>query len=448
MQKIELKTIPGPKGKPIIGTGLEFRSDPLEYPRKLHQEYGEIVKTKLGTYKAIFLFNPDHIKYVLATNHANYHKGEDYKFLKEVLGDGLVTSEDDIWRRHRQIIQPIFHTDQLIEFIPQFNTLTDQFIATWIQKGEINNFNEMSALTASIVTKTILGADIELNVQEISEAVSFLTLHIQDRMESLLPIPYFIPTPENRKYKHEMSIINRIVDDIIQKHKTNKKNSSDILSKLLLVNTNSSEILTDKEIQDEIRTFFIAGHETTATALTWTHYVLAKYPEVRIKVINEIQAILGKENDPTYEDIKKMTYLDQVINEVMRLYPPIYTFGREPLKNDIIDDYSIPAGSLIIISQYVTHRDPLIWENPDEFNPDRFEEENIKKIHKYAYFPFGGGPRTCIGKHFALLEMKILLIKIYQKCYFELKSSENINPFPHFTLRPEKDIILKIKNLN
>ena len=209
MQKSVYKSIPGPKGKPFVGTGLEFRSDPLGFSKKLREEYGQIVKTKLGPYNAIFLFNPEHIKYILATNHSNYHKGEDYKFLKEVLGEGLVTNEDDVWRRHRKIIQPIFHTDQLIDFIGQFNSLTNQFLDSWLSKGKINDFTEMSALTASIVTKTILGSDIELNINEISNAVSFLTLHIQNRIESLAPMPHFVPTPNNRKYNHEMSIIKR-----------------------------------------------------------------------------------------------------------------------------------------------------------------------------------------------------------------------------------------------
>ena len=446
MQKSVYKSIPGPKGKPFVGTGLEFRSDPLGFSKKLREEYGQIVKTKLGPYNAIFLFNPEHIKYVLATNHSNYHKGEDYKFLKEVLGEGLVTNEDEVWRRHRKIIQPIFHTDQLIEFIGQFNSLTNQFLDSWLSKGKINDFTEMSALTASIVTKTILGSDIELNINEISNAVSFLTLHIQNRIESLAPMPHFVPTPNNRKYNHEMSIINSVVDTIIQKHKESVFKSSNILSKLLLANAgDSDENLTQLEIRDEIRTFFIAGHETTATSLTWAHYVLAKNTKVRDKMIAEIHSIIGTSKEATYEDLQKLVYVDQVINEVLRLYPPIYTFGRTPLKSDHIDDYELPKGSLIIISQFVTHKDPSLWKDPDKFDPERFESERFKNIHKFAYFPFGGGPRTCIGKHFALLEMKVILVKIYQKYTFKIQSNLEVNPFPHFTLRPKEEIFLTIE---
>ena len=440
------KFIPEKKGKLIVGTGLEFRTNPLEYMKKLHDEYGDIVKTKLGKNKAIFLFNPDYIKYVLATNNSNYHKSSNYKFLNEVLGQGLVSIEDETWRRHRQIIQPVFHTTMLRDYVNQFNEITEQFIHEWSKTEIIHDFKAMSALTATIVTKTILGSDVDFDPKELGESVSFLTLHIQKRIQTLIAMPHAVPTKENRDFKKHMALINTIVNSIIEKHKQSKKQGTDILSRLLLAkNPDTQEVLSDEELRDEIRTFFLAGHETTATSLTWAHYLLNNHPDIRTKVISEIHSVIGTDRDPTYEDLSKMVYLDNTLNEILRFYPPIYIFTRTPLKNDEIDGYEIPVGYNLIMSQFTTQHDPSIWENPEEFNPDRFKDENIKKIHKYAYFPFGGGPRLCIGKPFALLEMKIILSKIYQKYIFELENTDTIYPTPHFTLRPSNDILLKIK---
>ncbi len=437
--------IPEYKGKPIVGTGLEFRSDPLNYMKKLHEEFGDIVKTKLGKSKAIFLFKPDYIKYILATNNSNYHKGANYRFLNEVLGEGLVTSEVQTWKRHRQIIQPVFHSNMMKDFVKQFNEISKEFVQKWSNDGIINDFTEMSALTATIVTKTILGSDVDFNVQELGDSVSFLTLHIQKRVQTIFPVPHSIPTKENRGFKKQMGIVDSIVDKIIQEHKTSNKEGTDILSRMLKArDPETNEGLSDSELRDEIRTFFLAGHETTATSLTWAHYVLALNPEIRNKMIKEIHATIGTDRDPTYEDLTKMEYMDQVVNEVLRLYPPIYIFARNALSDDSIDNYRVPKGMNIIMSLFTIHHDPLLWEDPETFNPERFSPEKIKSIHKYAFFPFGGGPRTCIGKPFALLEMKIILSKIYQNHIFELKNSEKVIPTPHFTLRPSQNIDLEL----
>ena len=445
MQKTEEKLIPELKGKPIVGTGLQFRANPLAYMQEIHKNYGDIVKTRLGKNKAIFLFKPDYIKYVLATNNTNYHKSSNYRFLNEVLGEGLVTSEDQTWKRHRQIIQPVFHTNMMMDFVSQFNTITKEFVGKWSKKGTINNFNEMSALTATIVTKTILGSDVDFNIQELGDSVSFLTLHIQKRVQTLVAIPHSIPTKENREFKKHMATVNDIVNRIIAEHKKSSNQGTDILSRLLQASDpETGDRLTDDELRDEIRTFFLAGHETTATSLTWAHYALATHKEIRSKMIEEIQSIIGTDSDPTYDDLSKMEYLDQIINETLRMYPPIYIFTRTPLKTDVIDGYTIPKGSNIIMSQYTTHHDPILWEDPETFNPDRFKSEKIKNLHKYAYFPFGGGPRTCIGKPFAILEMKIILAKIYQNHNFSLQNTDPIYPSTHFTLRPSDDILLEL----
>ena len=303
----------------------------------------------------------------------------------------------------------------------------------------------MSALTATIVTKTILGSDVDFNIQELGDSVSFLTLHIQKRVQTLVAIPHSIPTKENREFKKHMATVNDIVNRIIAEHKKSSNQGTDILSRLLQASDpETGDRLTDDELRDEIRTFFLAGHETTATSLTWAHYALATHKEIRSKMIEEIQSIIGTDSDPTYDDLSKMEYLDQIINETLRMYPPIYIFTRTPLKTDVIDGYTIPKGSNIIMSQYTTHHDPILWEDPETFNPDRFKSEKIKNLHKYAYFPFGGGPRTCIGKPFAILEMKIILAKIYQNHNFSLQNTDPIYPSTHFTLRPSDDILLEL----
>ena len=445
MQVAQEKEIPGPKGKPIIGVGLDFKKDPLAYITSL-REYGDIVSARLGMINAIFLFNPEYIKYVLATNNSNYHKGRNYKYLKAVLGEGLVTIEDDTWKRHRQIIQPVFHTSQIVDYIKQFNDLTKDYVAKWSKMGEINDVYEMSALTATIVTKTILGSDVEIDPVVISNAVASLTLHLQNQNNSIFPLPHSIPTPNNRRFFKNMDIINTIVDDIVEKHKNEEKKGNDILSRLLVATENDSDQpLSDVELRDEIRTFFLAGHETTATGLTWTLYLLARHKNIMQNMITEIHNVIGKDGDVTFENIKELVYVEQVANESMRLYPPIYIFARTPLEDDIIDGYRIPKGTTVITSQFALHRSPNLWEDPLEFKPERFEEEKIKNMHKYAYVPFGGGPRTCIGKNFALFEMKVILAKIFQKHYVEMKEEEEIKPTPHFTLRPQKDIILLFK---
>ena len=298
----------------------------------------------------------------------------------------------------------------------------------------------MADLTSSIVTKTILGSDVELDPALLSDAMGYLTMHLQKLNNSVFPIPHFVPTPDNRKYAKSLNVINSVVDKILEKAKKSRERGTDVLSRLLLANdAELDNTLTDSEIKDEIRTFFLAGHETTAITLTWALYLLSMHIKVKDKLIEEIHTVIGKDKDPTAEDLKKLTYVEQVANEVLRLYPPIYMFGRSPLEVDTIDGYEIPTNTTVATVPFVTHRDPAYWDDPDEFKPERFEKD---PMHLYAFIPFGGGPRTCIGKNFALMELKIILSKIFQNHYVELKTNEEVKPTAQFTLRPEKEILL------
>lgn len=443
MQATEKKEIPGPKGKPIVGVALEFKKDALTYMKNMREKYGGITRAKLGPYDVIFLFEPDYIKYCLATNNSNYHKAKNYKDLKVILKDGLLTNEDETWSTHRKIIQPVFHANKIIDYITQFNEITNEYIAKWSKMGEINDHLEMADLTSSVVTKTILGSEVEFDPTSISDAMAYLTYHLQKLNNSVMPIPHFIPTPDNRKYTKSLNIINSVVDEIIEKAKKTGERGTDVLSRLLIANdAEIDHTLSDSEIKDEIRTFFLAGHETTAITLTWTLYLLSKHKNIMNKMIAEIHSVIGKDKDPSAEDLKKLTYVEQVGNEVLRLYPPIYMFGRSPLEVDTIDGYEIPTGTTVATVPYVTHRDPAYWDDPDEFKPERFEKD---PVHLYAFIPFGGGPRTCIGKNFALMELKIILTKIFQNHYVEMKYDQEVKPTAQFTLRPEKEIILLFK---
>ena len=443
MQVTKTKEIPGPKGKPIVGVALEFRKDPLNYMEMLRETYGHIVKAKLGPLEGIFLFDPEYVKYCLATNNSNYHKSKTYQGLKEILNEGLLTNEDETWRKHRKIIQPVFNTSQILDYVAQFNDITSKYIAKWSEMGEMNDLNEMVDLTSSIVTKTILGSDMDLEPELISEAISYITLHLQKTSNGVLVVPQFIPTPDNRKYAKSLNIINSVVNELFDKAKNSDKQGKDILSRLMVAtDVEFDKPLSDSEIKDEIRTFFMAGHETTAITLTWTLYLLSKHPAVRDKMIEEIHAVLGKDKDPKPEDLKKLVYVEHVINESLRLYPPAYIFARTPIKEDVIDGYRIPLNSTIATVPYILHRDPTLWEDPLNFKPERFEKD---PVHPYAYVPFGGGPRMCIGKNFALIELKIVLSKIFQNHYVEMKTDKEIMPTAQFTLRPGEPIFLLFK---
>lgn len=434
------KIAPGPDGHPIVGSIPEFRKNPLEYLLQLRREYGDVVRIKAGPRVVHLVAHPDDILYVLGRNSNNYHKGTQYEKLELLLGKGLLTSEDDFWRRQRQMMNPYFHSRQLAAFASMMVNTTTEMLDRWAKGIEAGKpfelTSEMMRLTLTIVGKALFSKDVSDEASEVGRALPIVLKYAADRMSAFIVIPRAIPTPENRRFQEARETLDEIVYALIEERRQSGEDKGDLLSMLILArDEETGERMADKHIRDEVMTLFLAGHETTANALSWTFYLLSKHPYVERRLHAELAEVLGG-RAPTLDDLEDLNYTRMVVEESMRLFPPAPTIGRTPLEDDEIGGYRIPADTDVLISQYVTHRHPEFWDNPEGFDPERHTEENAEGRPPFAFFPFGGGPRRCIGDNFAMMESRLVLATVAQKYRLQLVPGHPVVPEPTITLRP------------
>lgn len=441
----------GPRGLPLIGSLLSVRKDPLHFFREAQKKYGDVVLIKLGRFKVYLVSHPDGIKYVLSDNHRNYHKSLLYDRMKPILGEGLLTSEGDFWQKERKLAQPAFHQQKIGKMTAVMVEETLAMLEKWKKPAitglRINFEKEMMRLTSHIIVRTMFGNKLE-NTEAVEGAWNVVNEWIGSRHWALTEWSGRIPTRYNLRFRRQICFLEEFLQKMVASHRQSGEVTDDLLSMLLHVkDEETGEKMSDKQLRDEMMTIFIAGHETTSLALGWTCYLLAQNPPIFGKLREEIKAVLG-ERAPTFEDVPRLKYLKMVLEESMRLYPPAWGIGRLSLADDVINGYTIPKGALVFLLQYVTHRRSDLWNNPDKFNPENFNATNVSQRHRFAYFPFGGGPRVCIGNSFAMTEAIIILAMISQKFSFE--PVENILPEmePLLTLRSKKGIWLKIRNIS
>jgi cytochrome P450 len=428
---------PGKYGHPITGNLQDLKTRVLDFFCEQQETYGDVSTIRFSVRKVLYIQHPDLIQYVLQENNKNYTKSLRYEQLKYLLGNGLLTSEGEFWLRQRRLIQPAFHKQKLAQLVTDMATCTGNMIFKWEQGSYSQLTSEMMMLTLDIVSSTLLHANVKNNAAIISEALSFLLKSVNIRTRTPILLPIWIPIPEHQKIKKAVKAINEVLDAVFEQRRSDSNQHHDLLSMLMESKyEDTGESMSNKQLRDEVMTIFVAGHETTANALSWALFLLAKHPEKLSKCKNEVRQVLNGRT-PEFNDLTNLKYLTNVIEETLRIYPPAWIIGRKNIKPDTIGNYAIPAGTNVLISPYALHRDKRFWENPEAFIPERFETgETVRKV-KNMYLPFGAGPRICIGNNFAMMEMQIVLAMILAKFTPVLNSASQVVPEPLITLRPK-----------
>ena len=434
----------GPRGLPIAGSVFDALRDPLELFMTGTRDYGDVVGFHMLHYDYVLLTNPEAIRHVLARNHKNYEKSRNYIGLKQVLGQGLVTSEGELWRRQRKLMQPAFHRERIQSFVRTMSECTADMLSRWETEDRLDVHKEMMRLTFRVVGRALLSRDLDGDASAIGEALTIGLHWANDYAETLFPLPPSVPTLKNMRLKKAM----RTFDDLIFRTISERRkegHKDDLLSMLLEArDEETGEAMSDDLLRDELITMVSAGHETTANALSFALYSLSKHPEWLRAVRDEAKTVLG-DRLPEIDDVKKLQIASMVIEETMRLYPPVWVFERRALDVDRFEDFAIPKEATVGISPYVLHRSAKHWENPEGFDPTRFEPRAKEARHKYAYMPFGGGQRTCIGNVFALTEATIVLSMIARRFRMDLLPGHTMELDALVTLRPKGGLPMQVR---
>ncbi|MEI1277218.1 cytochrome P450 [Leptospira venezuelensis] len=441
-KKNKLNLPPGVFGIRALPYVSKLAKDPIGFFQVMQSKFGN--SARFGLRQVVFhlITQPEDIKRVLQENNQNYHKGVFYKELGRILGKGLLNSEGEFWKKQRKLIQPSFHKQRISEFVEIMAQETEKTSENWKKISSLDISKEMMRLTFAIVGRTLFRTEVESYAARIEHSLKIALELVTKRITKIFPLPFSWPTPDNLKLKRALKDMHSVVDELIAERKKNPSN--DLISMLLEVrDEETGETMSESQVRDEAITLLLAGHETTANALSWGFYLLSKHPEICEKVREEANRVLGNKT-PTLEDVQKLTYTRKVLDEVLRLYPPAWVIERTAMGPDNIGGYDVETGTNISICIFNIHRNPDFWENPDKFDPDRFDEERSVDRPKYAYLPFGGGPRICIGNIFALTEATLILAMLVKNYKFQTDPNHPVVMEPLVTLRPKYGILLNI----
>jgi len=431
---------PGPQGLPLLGVTLDLRRDPLRFLRRMAREYGDIVYFPLFLQSRVLLSHPDDIEQVLVVQQQKFHKGQ---LLKEatnrVLGQGLLTSEGEFWRRQRRLVQPAFQRPRIAEYAPVVVDLARAHIETW-RDGEARDLaEEMMQITMSIAVKTLFGMELKEEALAAGQALTTVTRYEMRRLRSPFHVPVNLPTKTRRHAEEAYEFLDSVVYRIIAERRARREQGSDLLSVLINATDEDGTQMTARQLRDETMTIFLAGYETTALALSWLWYLLAENPRTELCLHDELDHGLGGRL-PSLEDLERLPYLDSVIKETLRLYPPAYVLGRTAIEPFGIGAYFFPEGTTVLMSQWVVHRDRRFFTDPYVFRPERWLDGLAERLPTFAYFPFGGGPRRCLGQGFALMEAALVAATLAQRYRFRPVPDHLVVPEPLVTLRPKHGI--------
>jgi len=428
---------PGPRGEPLFGSSRKYAKDPFRFLSACERSYGDVVKFELGTLPTYMLTNPDDIQTVLL-NPDLYRKPEfQSDALGDLLGEGLLLSEGETWERQRDLTNPAFAMGRLANFADRIVDHADSMLDGWADGQQVNIEQEMTTVTLDVIADLMLGTKLDADRVETVRA-SLDPLGAQFEPDPIsFATPDWVPMPGDREYQQALDTLEGVVDDIIAERRGSEGDEDgpmDMLSILLRAQKQGEQ--TDQQLRDEVVTMLLAGHDTTALTLTYTWYLLSEHPGVREQVHQEIADVVG-DGRPTMDDVREFEYLEWVINEAMRLYPPVYTLFREPTEDVELSGYDIPEGSALMLSQWAVHRSPRWWDDPDTFDPERWRQERVNERPSFAYFPFGGGPRHCIGKHLAKLEAQLILARTASQYELESRRQGRLEFRPSLTMHPK-----------
>ena len=430
---------PGPKGHWFLGNLPEFKRDRLGFFEECARRFGDVVAIRLGPRrKAMIVNHPDLVEEVLVAKHRHFIKHFALRSTRRTLGLGLLTSEGDFWRRQRRLAQPAFRRDRVEAHASVMVELTERMLDTW-RAGETRDVqDEMMRLTLEIVARTLFGADVSAQTAEISEAMETTMRCFTARVNRMVRLPDFVPTPVNLRLERAARRLDRIIFEMIARRRASGEDRGDLLSMLLRARDDEEggARMTDRQLRDEAMTLFMAGHETTANTLAWAWYLLAGHPEVEAKLHAEVDDVLG-DRPPTIGDLPRLTYAEQVVTETLRVYPTVWILGREAVEPCEVGGYRVEVGTTVFMSQWVIHRDGRFFEDPTAFRPERWADGLARRLPRHAYFPFGGGPRLCIGNGFAIMEAVLLLAAIARRYRLALAPGAAVRPWATMTLRPD-----------
>ena len=432
----------GPKGHFLLGVMSEFNRDSLAFIERLAREYGDVVRARFFYINSYFLYHPDDIEQVLATNNRNFIKPRSVRspFFCRLVGNGLLTSEGEFWRRQRKLAQPAFHRQRINAYGETMVAFAEQMAATW-RAGETRDIHqEMTQLTMQVVTRTLFNTDVTHDAQHINAALQVIVEPFSSQATLKWILDNRLPTRTHRRFNEAVRQIDQFIYRIINQRRASGEDHGDLLSMLLQAQDETDGTgMSDQQLRDETMTLFLAGYETTSLALSWAWYLLAQNPEAETKLWQELDEVLDG-RAPQVADMPRLSFTEIIAKETMRLYPPAYIVGREAIKDCEIGGYAVAGGTQLFMPTWVVHRDARFFENPAEFKPERWTPEFTAQLPRYAYFPFGGGPRACIGNQFAMMEFILLLATLAQKFQLRLVPEHKVELHPAMSLRPRDGI--------
>ncbi|EMA05739.1 cytochrome P450 [Haloferax denitrificans] len=452
-------TPPGPKGLPLFGASRQYARDPFTFLTAVADAYGDVVHFDLGPLDTYMLTNPADVETVLVSEASKFRKPQfQDRAIGDLLGDGLLMSEGATWKKQRRLAQPAFDVRRISTMAGMMTDRTASMLSSWGDGDVVDVQLEMARLTVEIIVDAMFGTDLdEGRVRRVQENLEPLGARFEpDPLRFLTPD--WVPTRENRQYKEALSELESLVWDIVEERRgteygetpassvsggaTGEEGPMDLLSILLRAYDEGEQ--TEKNLRDELMTMLLAGHDTTALTLTYAWYLLSQHPEAEAKLHRELDEVLGGRT-PTFEDVRKLEYTERVLNEAMRLYPPVYVMFREPKVDVRLGGYRVPAGSAIMLPQWVVHRSERWWDDPLSFDPDRWAPERTGDRPRFAYFPFGGGPRHCIGKHLSLLEGRLILGTVAQRYELDYVRDEPFSLRGSLTMHPEEPMGMRLR---
>jgi cytochrome P450 len=436
---------PGPRGGPLFGSLRRLRRDPLGFFLELRARYGDVAHFRAGPYRVYLLSHPDLVREVLVTRHHSFMKSQVLQEAKRVLGEGLLTSEGDLHRRQRRLLNPLFHHDRIASYAGVMAECAARLAERWRPGAVVDVHQEMSRLTLAIVGRALFGADVE---DAAAHRVAWALRAAFDMYERFLT-PYAryverLPLPSNRRFERARRALDEVLFELIRERRA-EGDRGDLLSRLLSARDEEEGHgpMTDRQARDEAMTLFLAGHETTSLALTWAWYLLSDHPEAEARLHEEVDRVLG-DRLPGASDVPALAHTRRVLAEAVRLYPPAWAMGRRALEDVEVGGGVVPRGATVVMSQYLIHRDPRWWRDPDRFDPDRWLEPEGHRP-RFAYFPFGGGPRVCIGEDFAWTEGVILLATLARRWRLRLVPGHPVALAPRITLRPRHGMPMTVE---
>lgn len=436
----------GPPGWPLLGNLLALNRDPLGFLTETARHYGDLVSLDLAGWPVLLVGDMDAIESILVKDHRNYVKNRLFwRHVAALFGQGLLTNEGEAWQRQRRLAAPAFAGQQLLAYGGDMVTLAGHMLDGW-KSGEILDVHpEMMGLTLRIAAKTLFGSEVEEDLGEMDHALNDLIMEIASRFKRPFVIPDAVPLPGHLRYRRAIRTVERVVARMIaDRRASGLEGRNDLLSRMMASHDEAGSSMSDALLRDEAITLLLAGHETTALALSWTFYLLGLHPQIQARLASEIAETIG-ERPATTDDLPRLKYTESVVMEAMRVYPPAWGIGRESTTTCELGGYAVRAGTTIFIVPWILHRDPRYFDEPEVFRPERWMGPLARTLPRFAYMPFGGGPRICIGQRFAMIEAVLLLATIAQRFSVEWQRDRTVTPFPSITLRPAGGVWVRIE---